>query len=305
MLINYDLLRTFVEAAHASSFAEAAGRRRVTKSAVSQQMSALEAQLGLPLFERVGRGVRVTADGARLAAAIEGELGAIDAALERVTAAHGEVRGEVAIGAPRPFASVWLRPRVAELLARHADLRLRVVFGVPSELEAKLVGGELDLALLVRAPESPSVDAKAVANETFSLYASKGYLERHGTPASVSDLASHRFAVFDDDLPMHAAWLRAKGGARARPTGEIVCRVASLDELLAIAAAGLAAVVLPEYFVEASREARRVVRVDLRPGRPARNALFLAWRRRAIASARFEAVRAALDGPPARASTFT
>lgn len=84
------------------------------------------------------------------------------------------------IGASRPFTAAVLRPRLARLLAAHDELVLDVAFGTPTDLEARLVAGELEA---VAAPR---------------------YVERHGTPRDAEALARHRMIVFARDQPMLA-----------------------------------------------------------------------------------------------------
>lgn len=272
------------------TFAAAAKRRRVTTSAVSQQMKALEGQLGVALFERVGRRARLTDAGRALASAVKDPLSAVDAAVEAIAKGGGEVRGRVAVGAPRPFASVWLRPRLRELVARFPDLVPEVSFDVPSALEAALVRGDLDLAVLARPPEAAALDHAVVHVESFVLVGSPSYLARAGAPRGEGDLARRDFVAFDRDLPMHAPFWRAAFGARSTPGGRVVAYVASLDEMRALAAAGAALTVLPDYFVEEAIRERALVAVDVGRGR-AKSPLHLAWRRAAARSARTTAVR--------------
>lgn len=295
MLINQELLRTFLVAAETETFGEAARRRHVTKSAISQQIKALEGQLGTALFERVGRHARLTGAGQRLAEVLRPHLEAIDDALATVRATGREVEGEIRIGAPRPFARHWLRPRLVGLLAEHPRLQATVVFGTPTQLERQLVERGLDLALLVRSTELPTLEVTPVYTETFMAHAAPTYLREHGTPATLDELAEHRFIVFDDDLPMHAPWWRATFGPRAGLRGEVVARIASLDEMLALAEAGLGIAVLPDYVTAPARERGTVRALGLGAKRPpARNRITLAWRRSVVPTATFEAVREAL-----------
>jgi DNA-binding transcriptional LysR family regulator len=306
VLINLELLRTFVVAAESPTFSAAARARFVTKSAVSQQMKTLEGQLGVPLFERVGRRVRVTAGGGDLAAVLRRELQVIDEALDAAASDQRGVRGLVRIGAPRPFSRLWLRPRLARLLGEHAGLRAHVSFGSPSDLEKRLVASELELAILVRKPRSTLLEARPIFLETFEAYASKAYLRAHGVPTSAGAFAAHRFIAFDEDLPMQSDWWRACFGA-APARGEVVCHVASLEEMLALAEAGVGIAVLPTYFVAAAAGASALVPIRPKGRRPrAGNQIFLAWRRQVVPTARFTTSRAALlatgDGPAPRRS---
>src|SRR5437899_2386330 len=109
------------------------------------------------------------------------------------------------------------------------------------------------------------------------------------TPAGAHLVAEQRFIVFDADLAMHRTWWRATFGARAPLAPRLGARVANLDEMLALAEAGLGVTVLPNYFVEPALSAGRVARVGPRTpaGRWARNVLYLAWRKNAVETARF------------------
>jgi DNA-binding transcriptional LysR family regulator len=293
--VSHEILRSFLAAADAPTFAEAARERGVTKAAISQQMKALEWQLGVALFERVGRRARLTAGGVALRASLRPALEAVDVAVETARAESATVAGEIRIGAPRPFARVWLRPRLARLLEAHAALTATVAFGTPTELERKLVDGALDFVLLARAAELTGVTTAHVYTERYALYGSPRYLGAHGAPRSAEDCASHRFVVWGDDLPMHGTWWRATFGAREKMRGAFVCKVASLDEMRALAESGLGLVVLPDYFASDALAAKTLVEIVIATrGRKAQNPLFLAHREKSVQTTRFTVVKAAL-----------
>ncbi|MGK4007212.1 LysR family transcriptional regulator [Sorangium sp. So ce1036] len=297
MLINYELLRTLLEAGTGPTFTEAARRRRVTPSAVSHQIKALEAQLGVPLFERVGRSARLLPAAEGLVLALRDAFARIDDALAAVSDDHHAVRGVVRIGGPGPFSRMWLRPRLARLLRAHPELVVDVRFDVPSVLTRRLLAGDDDLGILVSAPGDPALEARPIYVEEFSAVASPAYLKAHGRPETARELAAHRFVVFDEDLAMHAAWWRAAFGKKEPLPPRIACRIRSLDEMLALAAAGVGIAVLPDYFIADAVAAGEVAVVRPRPGkgrRGARNTIHLAWRKGATQSARFRAVQAAL-----------
>jgi DNA-binding transcriptional LysR family regulator len=296
MPINQELLRTFVAAAESASFSQAATRRKVTKSAISQQIKALESQLGVTLFERTAGVARLTASGQELAAVLRREFEAIDEALEAVSAAQHEVRGRVRIGSPGPFTRLWLRPRLAGLLRAHPGLQIAVSFATPRELEQRLAARDLDLILLVRPIEITGLTGQAVFTERFRAYAAPSYLAERGVPSGLADLARHRFVAYDEDLPMHGPWWRASFPRVPFP-GQIICHIASLYEMQALAEEGLALAVLPDYF--AADAVRRRTLVELprmaRSKAPfALNDISLVWRKNAIPTARFTTVRDAL-----------
>jgi DNA-binding transcriptional LysR family regulator len=293
--MDLDLLRTFVVAEDAATLGIAAQKLHVTKSAVSQKLKVLEAQLGVRLFERVGRNVRPTDAARSLAQSLRSAFALVDDAVETVRDGHGAIGGEVRVGAPRPFTASVLRPRIAKLLVAHPDVVLDLSFGTPTELESRLLAGDLDLAVLARAPESDRITTTELFVETFVAVASPRYVERRGTPRAAEDWDEHRIVVFDRDLPMHGAFWRAAYG-RASLRGTIACRVASLDELRAFAEAGVGIAVLPDYFVEDALGRGRLVAIRPPRSAAARNSLVVAARSNAVVPARVRVVREALVG---------
>ncbi|EPX57900.1 hypothetical protein D187_004434 [Cystobacter fuscus DSM 2262] len=303
MLGNHEALWTLWEVSRAGTHAAAAARLGITPSAVGQQLKALEARVGVALFERVGRRARLTAAGAALVARLGEHLPALDAALEEASEAHRAVRGEVSLGGPWPFFRFWLRPRLPGLLERHPELRLNVRFDVPSLLVRRLLAGELDVALVGVLPEAPGLEVRRVGQEEFVAVASPDHVRRWGTPRTAREFAAQRFIAFDADLAMLGPWWRAAFGAREPLPTHVVCRIANLDEMLALAEAGSGIAVLPDYLVAPAIRAGRVVVLapesGRRSGRRPRGTLWVAWRRAAAPTARFLAVRDwLLEGTP-------
>ena len=293
-IVDLDLLKTLMSVVDAGSHAEAARRLGVTPSAISQQLKQLEAQLGVPLFERIGRRSVPTSATRELVTQLKQPFDRVERAVELARGDLGQVRGTVKLGSPRPFGSVYLRPRLISLIRRYPQLELSVEFGVPSRLERRLVEGKLDLAILVTTPEHPSLTSSVIAQETFVAVASPEYLRERGRPTTHSDFLEHRYIVYDPDHAMHRPWWKAMFGARAEQGVNVVCAVASLPDMQALAEAGLGITVLPDYLVATSLE-RGLLEAITPKGtdRSVRNTIYLSWRSQAIESARLTTVRAA------------
>lgn len=292
--VNLERLHTFVTAARAQTFAAAAKERGVSLSAISQQVRALEGELGHELFERIGRRVRLTAEGRALLEATIQHLEAIGEAVGALGRARTVVEGVVCLGSPRTFGQRWLEPRLPALLAAAPRLRLVLRFDVPSSLERRLVDGELDLAVLVRPPELGGVEAEIIAQERFVAVCAPTMSRSHLAEQQVFGL---KWLTFDGDQPMHDVWWRATFGRRSNSKVRPVCEVPSLELMLALVVRGVGAAVLPDYLVASALKKGEVSLLPLQPKRPAGNSIFLAWRRSAVHSARFQAVREALTGP--------
>ena len=118
-------LVAFEAAARRLSFTRAGEELNVTQAAISRHVSAMESDLGVSLFHRAHRGVRLTPDGERLAQAVT--LG-----LQHIARTVGDLRrvrhaGQLTIAASVAFSSLWLMPRLARFHAAHPDVRLRLV----------------------------------------------------------------------------------------------------------------------------------------------------------------------------------
>ncbi|MDC0710522.1 LysR family transcriptional regulator [Stigmatella sp. ncwal1] len=295
MLGNHEALWTLWEVSRAGTHAAAAARLGITASAVGQQLKALEQRLGVALFERVGRRAQLTPIGAELIRRLGEHLPALDAALDDAAEAQRTVRGDVSLGGPWPFCRAWLRPRLPQLLERYPDLRLNIRFEVASLLTRRLLSGEVDLAIVGTLPEEPGLEVKEIAQEHFLAVASPGYVQKQGTPRSARDFALHRFIAFDADLAMLAPWWRAAFGPQEPLPSHVVCRIANLDEMLALVEAGCGIAVLPGYLVAPLVASGRIVALEPESRKPSlrrpRGTIWLAWRKAAAPTARFLTVR--------------
>lgn len=297
--VNLELLRTFVVASTSPTFAEAARARGVSVSAISQQVKALEGQVGLLLFERIGRRVRLTPEGKRLAEALQVHLAGVADALDEATGAGTRLAGVVTLGGPRTFGAHFVTPRLVSLLRRTPGLRVDQQFDVPSVLERRLLEGQLDFAILARPADALGLEVAALAMETFLAVAAPALLARLPRGRDEAALRTWPWLVFDRDLPMHGPWWSASFGRQAPMPQTVVAAVAGLESLQQLAEAGLGAVVLPDYLVAPALKSGRLVVVTPassgpRRPRPATNTLFLAWRRGAPVTARADAVRRSL-----------
>ena len=289
--VNLERLQTFVVAARSPTFAEAAKQRGVSVSAVSQQVRALEGEIGHALFERIGRSVRLTEEGRVLLDTASTHLNAISEAIAGLGNRRAALKGLVTLGAPRTFGHEWLEPRLPRLLAAAPELRLQLRFEVPSVLERALLDGELDLALFARPTELPGIQGALIAQETLLAVAPPKLQCRNPDEVSARAL---RWITFAADRPMHDTWWKAAFGRSSKPAREAVIQVPSLEFQLAFVKRGVGVAVLPDYLVRKPLERGEVKLLPVQPKRPATNAIFLAWRRSTVTSARFEAVRDAL-----------
>jgi len=117
-------LRAFEAAARQLSFTRAAEELFVTQAAVSHQVKALEDWLGLKLFHRMGRGLRLTEEGQDYMPVLRDAFDAIEGATERLV--HAESEQRLTMSTTDSFAAGWLVQRLKRFRARHPDIDVRV-----------------------------------------------------------------------------------------------------------------------------------------------------------------------------------
>ncbi|WP_108662155.1 LysR substrate-binding domain-containing protein [Acuticoccus kandeliae] len=141
-------LETFLIVVRRGSLADAAVELDVTATAVAQRIRTLEADLGVKLIERAGRSVRPTEAGY---AVVDRSASLLNGLRDMRAAAHGgEIMGKLRVGAIST-AQTGLFPRVLGRLAReHPGLEVSLEPGTSSELYARTLGGELDVAAIVK-----------------------------------------------------------------------------------------------------------------------------------------------------------
>ncbi|MFZ4690496.1 MAG: LysR substrate-binding domain-containing protein [Polymorphobacter sp.] len=150
-------LRAFEASARHLNFTRAAIELCVSQAALSHQIKALEARLGVALFRRLPRGVMLTDEGAALMPVLSEAFDAISGALDRFE--RGRYRTVLTIGAVGTFAACWLLPRLAGFAAAHPEIDLRVL---TNNNRVDLAGEGLDLAIRFGDGSWPGVVATKV-----------------------------------------------------------------------------------------------------------------------------------------------
>ena len=293
MSVDYDLLRSFIAAAEAPTFREAAKRRAVTQSAVSHQIRTLEGQLGVSLFERVGRSNRLTGAGDRLYQATVNAFSEIDTALEGVQEADSPMSGTVRIGAVGEFCRRWLRPRLPELMHRYPDMRLMIATrSEQSGIDEALLSGDLDIAVLFSSPTRDGVRCAPIYQEKIIAVASPAYLEQCMPLTHIDDLRMCDFVGSSVDLLI--PWWREIFGATSK-VPEPRCDLRDMQEMLRLARLGLGITVVPTFMLRDELAVSELVQVKLDQIPEAKSSVLykqvsLAWRHKSSAARRVERV---------------
>ena len=248
MPIDVRRLRLLREVAHRGTIAAAADALAYTPSAVSQQLSTLEKEVGAPLLERTGRGVRLTDEGwmlVRHGDNVFAELERAEAALE---ASRRSIGGRLRVAAFASVTSAVLAPTVARLAATCPDLEVSIAESDPPDALRDLRLGELDVVIgheydHLRAAPDPELHRRELFAEQMFVAAPVGRFPP-GRPVAIAELAGDPWAMAGVRTDCGRAVREACRAAGFEP--DIRYEFTEFGVVLRLVSAGLAVSLLPE-----------------------------------------------------------
>ena len=245
--MDWDKLRIFHAAAEAGSFTHAGELLKLSQSAVSRQVSALEKDLQTPLFHRHARGLMLTEQGELLFRTVHEVIGKLELIRSRLTDSRERPHGELRITTNLGFGTGWLTPRLKPFLDLYPDVKIRLLL---TDDDLDLGMREADIALRLREPEQPDLIRRKLFTISYHLYAAPSYVTEHGQPQTLDDLAKHRLLSLDvggnflDHLNAHLYLGRGAKNARIPSFS-----VNNIPALYGAVVAGLGIATLPDYLV--------------------------------------------------------
>lgn len=252
--MNLARLEVFVTVCSTGSFTRAADQLSITKSAASQQVAALERELGVQLLHRSTRSLTLTEVGAGL---LDEGRALLEQALrltERTRHQTAQLTGVLRITSAEVTASL-VAPVIAEYARRHPGMRVEYR---PSDRLLDLVAEGLDLSLRTTGRRDSNLHAVNLAVSDVWCVASPGYLHERGAPRRLADLATHDWIAF---TPIPHPWtLQTRDGKQSvRLRRTLSTSSTAGGRALAIAGAGVFGA--PDFAVDADVVAGRLVRV--------------------------------------------
>jgi DNA-binding transcriptional LysR family regulator len=197
----------FATVVRSGSFAAGARTLGLTRAVVSHHIRALEAKLGVPLAQRSTRSFSLTPAGEAFRVHCERLLDEAHDGIRGMELLRAEPRGEVRITCSHHFGSKRIMPALLEFRRRYPAIRLHVAM---NDANVDLVQHGIELAVRAGPLADSSLVARRLVREPTMLCAAPSYLRRHRPPATVADLAQHRWVLY----PPSQRTLTARAGGQ-------------------------------------------------------------------------------------------
>jgi len=236
-------LLVFAEVAKRQSFTKAARHLKMSKSAASQHIRRLEADIGHQLLSRNTRGMVLTAAGERLFARSEFLKDQVGLALLEVSDTQETPTGPFSVTFPHSFGPAIVTPAVSQLCAEFPFIEPRLV---ATDEPLDLIKEGLDVALYAGDLRDSGYRALPVGTLTERLCASPSYLRKHGTPKTLEDLQNHRWIAAHWQKAVLTLHLNTKPSEISQVNLKPFAKCNSFSSVLDLAKEDIGIVFLPE-----------------------------------------------------------
>lgn len=248
MALDWDKLRVFHAAAAAGSFTHAAETLRLSQSAISRQVSALEHDVGVPLFNRHARGLVLTEQGEMLFRTTHDVMAKLDSIASRLTETKESPSGVLRVTTTVGLGAGWLTERIPEFLELYPDIQLQLVL---ANEELDLTMRQADCAIRLRQPQQPDMIQRRLFTVHLHLYAAPAYINKYGKPESIAELRNHRIVTFGLPVPSHLSelnWLESLSEMDGGPFTPNL-QINDLASIRKAVKRGAGIAMLPDYMV--------------------------------------------------------
>ncbi len=240
--VNFDWnqAKAFLATVQEGSFSAAAARLKLTQPTLSRQVSALEADLGVTLFERNRRSLQPTEAGLALADHVHAMAAAATQLSLEATGRSGAVEGLVTVTATSVFAARHLPAVIARVREQAPGILIEIV---ASNAVQDLRMREADIAVRHGRPADADLIGRLITETPVHVYGSAAYLDARGRPQSLAELEHHDFVGFD--IPEKVAEGLAERGLPV-PASSVRAYSSTGEVIIALVKAGLGLSVFTE-----------------------------------------------------------
>ncbi|AQX18725.1 DNA-binding transcriptional regulator, LysR family [Bartonella sp. CDC_skunk] len=246
--LDWNKLRVFHAAAEAGSFTHAAQRLHLSQSAISRQVSALEQDVRVPLFQRHARGLILTEQGEILYRTAHDILMKLENTRLQLSESREKPTGHLRVTSTFGMGTGWLAEHIPEFLNLYPDMQIQLLL---DDEELDLTMRYADCAIRLRQPQQPDLIQRKLFTVHMHVYASENYIANYGKPEKLSELDEHRIISFGEPVPPYLVglnWLQRAG----KSDDSVRVSILQINNIVSIKNAlmrDLGIAVLPDYIV--------------------------------------------------------
>jgi DNA-binding transcriptional LysR family regulator len=278
-------LRYFEAVARHSHVTRAAAELHIAQPALSKQISQLEQELGVALFDRVGRNVRLTEAGEALLPHARAVMAQVEAARAEMAERIGLSKGRATVGTPPTAGTQLLPPVLAAFNKRYPGIELRLHEAGVQTLLDLLETGLTDVAVVTLPVEDGNLTVVPLFTEEMVVAVWAGHHLAECSEVAFSDLRSEPWVLSPENYELREAMLGACHVANFTP--RVVLDGGETDTLLRFVAAGVGIALVPRLAVQGVSDIRTLRVSDQNLSR----SLGIVWRGDRVASPAARALR--------------
>lgn len=257
-MFDWNDLKFFLAVARAGTTLRAAKTLRVSQSTAARRIAALEREIGLKLFDKRQSGYVPTEAGSALIETAE-KIEAVTSAFAAAASAHKRgLTGTVRFTCSEVGVSSLMMGAIREFREAYPGIRLDLI---TTDRKLDLAAGEADVAFRAGIPPTePTLVGRRLAIDTWSVYCTRSYAEKHGAPKAPEDLAHHAFFTVNEDFPRlpMIEWIE-----RYVPEDAIVMRQNSIGGLFGSLRSGLGVTVMSDFLASSDTNLVRCFTPDV------------------------------------------
>lgn len=277
--MNLRQIKLFVAIANQGSFSAGAEAVSLTQSTVSQHIAALEEEVGVPLFDRLGRGVVLTSAGKLFLRHARRVLGESDALLQAMHGFRGLAHADLVVGASNIPANYLIPPLLVPLKREHPGISLTMLTGDTADVLRMLENAEAELALVGSRSESRAIGFEPLMNDPLVLVVAPSHRwaqqGRIGIEALIAEPLVMREVGSGSGESLEQA-LQLAG--HDRTAVKVAARLGSNEAVLRAVASGCGGAFVSDMSVQHWHRAGEICRVEVE-GLVVDRKIWLAWLR--------------------------
>lgn len=196
--MDFEKLKTFYSVVKLGTVKAASDQLGLTVSGISRQISALEDELKHKLFERINQRLVLTRKGDLFFDSTKKILTELDSAIDLLHEDEESIKGPLKLATTQAIAALWIVDDITEFLHNHPETQLTII---AQDKEQDLSMREADVAIRGYIKGNNDLVQLPLIVNYMNLYATKEYLEKHGTPTNPEDLEHHHIIGYGDGIP--------------------------------------------------------------------------------------------------------